>query len=144
MTFLLDARIELSPDEQDLIGPGDKYGVLDIVVYDSDARAEYDDAAYRHAIEAGEGLHFSTELLTALQYSISTLWSVAASLGNTAMAALSLRVTFRDLIEGVHVECPELEPILQAEKAIEGGAGYLAKFIATALTYDGREELYEL
>src|SRR6267142_1652761 len=110
MSFLLDARLELTPDERVLIDQ-DRYDVLGIVVYDSDARTEYDNRAYEHAQNAAAGPHISTDLLTALQYSISTLWSTAASLANSAFSAYQLRITFQDLIDGVHVEAMELEVI---------------------------------
>ena len=102
MMFLLDARLELTPDEHALLGDHDRYDILNIIVYDSDARTEYDNKAYEHAQSAAEGPHFSTDLLTALQYSISTLWSAASSVTNSALAAFSLRTSLPESLRVCH------------------------------------------
>lgn len=137
VTFMLDARLELSPEEEHLFS---KYNLHSLVVYDSDAYMYHADAAYERFDNATKVPLWEpsfTELA-------SSLWDNVAGLAHGVMTALSLRITLGDLIDGTHVECEALEQILVAEKNIVQAAQYLADYFAVALTFDGGEELREL
>lgn len=133
--FGLDARAELTPDEQALVR---KYNLGKLVVYDSEARKKRTESAYGHFDEAGSGPLVATGGSAA-----RSLWSNARGLASAAMMALSLRVTIDSLVAGQHIECKELDELLGAEGAIRNACGNLKAYLETALTFDGREEVVE-
>lgn len=132
--FGLDARAELTPDEQALVR---KYNLGKLVVYDSEARKKRAEAAYGHFDDAANTQGY--ELSTAGK----SLWKNARGLASTAMMALALRVTVDSLVAGQHIECKELDELLGAEGAIRNACGNLKAYLETALTFDGREEVVE-
>lgn len=133
--FGLDARADLSADEQSLVK---KYGLGKLVVYDSEARQKHQGAAYGHFDNAGSGPLVATGGSVA-----RSLWSNARGLASAAMMALSLRVTVDSLVSGQHIECKDLDELLGAEGAIRDACGNLKAYLETALTFDGREEVVE-
>jgi hypothetical protein len=133
--FALDARTDLSAEEQGLIK---KYGLGKLVVYDSEARKKHQGAAYGHFENAGSG-----PILTTGGGVARSLWSNARGLASTAMMALALRVTVDSLVSGQHIECKDLDELLGAEGAIRAACGNLKAYLETALTFDGREEVVE-
>lgn len=132
--FALDARTDLSPDEQGLVR---KYGLGKLVVYDSEARKKHGAAAYGHFDNAA-----NTPGLTASSAGRS-LWSNARGLASAAMMALTLRVTIDGLMGGQHIECKDLDELLGAEAAIVDACKSLKAYLDTAVTFDGREEVVE-
>jgi hypothetical protein len=134
--FTLDARAELSGDEQGLVK---KYALGKLVVYDSEARKKQTEAAYGHFSEAG-----GAPVIGATGSSIGrSLWSNARGLASAAMMALTLRVTVDSIIGGQHIECKDLDELLGAEAAIVDACKSLKAYLDTALTFDGREEVLE-
>ena len=127
--FQLDARADLSPDEQALVK---KYSLGKTIVYDSDARKKHSESATGHfgnaasSSSAGKGL-----------------WANARGLASVAMAALTLRVTVDSLIDGQHIECNSLNELLGAEGAIREACDNVKAYLQTAVTFDGREEIVE-
>jgi hypothetical protein len=132
--FGLDARAELSPDEQALIR---KYNLGKLVVYDSEARKKHQGSAYDHFGGAANTSGYD------LSSAGKSLWKNARGLASAAMMALSLRVTVDSLVSGQHIECKELDELLGAEGAIRDACGNLKAYLETALTFDGREEVVE-
>lgn len=132
--FGLDARADLSADEQGLVK---KYALGKIVVYDSEARKKHGDAAYGHFDNAASTPGFGASSAG------RSLWSGARGLANAAMMALSLRVTVESLISGQHIECKDLDELLGAEAAILAACKNLKAYLETAVTFDGREEVVE-
>jgi hypothetical protein len=132
--FVLDARTDLSPDEQGLVK---KYGLGKLVVYDSEARKKHGAAAYSHFDNAATTPGFGASSAG------RSLWSNARGLASAAMMALSLRVTVDDLINGRHIECKDLDELLGAEAAIVDACKNLKAYLETAVTFDGREEVVE-
>jgi hypothetical protein len=126
--FALDARAELSGDEQGLVR---KYALGKLVVYDSEARKKHGESAYGH---------FDNAANTTTGRS---LWSNARGLASAAMMALTLRVTVDSIIGGQHIECKDLDELLGAEAAIVDACKSLKAYLDTALTFDGREEVLE-
>ncbi len=138
MMFVLDARLDLSAEEEHLFR---KYGLQSLVVYDSDAFTRHADAAYTRFDQASNVsiLNPSFADLTA------SLWNNLAGAAESVMTALSLRITLGDLAQGVHVECEDLQQILIAEQNIYQAAQYVAEHFRIALTFsDAREELHEV
>jgi len=132
--FGLDARAELTPDEQSLVR---KYSLGKIVVYDSEARKKSAESAYGHFDDAANTPGYSGSSAA------RSLWKNARGLASAAMMALSLRVTVDSLVSGQHIECKELDELLGAEGAIRDACGNLKAYLETALTFDGREEVVE-
>lgn len=132
--FALDARAEISKDEQALVS---KYGLGKIVVYDSEARKKYGDAAYGHFDDAVNTQGFG------MSSAGKSLWKNARGIASAAMMALLLRVTVDGLVSGQHIECKDLDELLGAEAAILDACKRLKAYLETALTFDGREEVVE-
>lgn len=148
MIFLLDAQLDLTPDEQELF---EKYDLLSHVVYDSDAREQYAHAA----IERFEAATKPTKPIPIFEPSAADIASqfsnIASMLWNSAVGAtyglisdLSLRITLGTLIDGQHFESESLEEMLTVEDNIKQATEYLANYLHVALTFDGREDLSEL
>jgi len=133
--FGLDARAELTPDEQGLVK---KYALGKLVVYDSEARKKHQGVAYGHFDDAGGG-----PLVATAGSAGRSLWSNARGIASAAMMALSLRVTIDGLMGGQHIECKDLDELLGAEAAIVDACKSLKVYLETALTFDGREEVVE-
>jgi len=131
-TFTLDARIELSARDQDLVR---KYGLGDQVVYDSKARRARAETAYGNFDAAVTQSHSSVG---------RSLWSNAKGLAASAMMALSLRVTVNSLMRGQHIAAKDLDELLAAEAAIAEACRNLKAYLETAVSFDGREELIEI
>lgn len=127
--FVLDARVDVPPDDRDLIA---KYRLGGITVYDSKARKQHAETAYGHFTEAGMPVGAGR-----------SLWRSARGIASAAMMALSLRVTINKLISGQHIECKDLDELLGAEAAMVEACKNLRTYLDTARTFDGREELIE-
>ena len=132
--FALDARAELSADEQGLVK---KYALGKLVVYDSEARKKHGEAAYGHFDNAANTPGYTGSSAG------RSLWSNARGLASAAMMALTLRVTVDSLISGQHIECKDLDELLGAEAAIVDACKSLKAYLDTAVTFDGREEVFE-
>ena len=132
--FGLDARADLSADEQGLVK---KYGLGKLAVYDSEARKKHQGAAYGHFDDAVNAQGFG------LSSAGKSLWKNARGIASAAMMALSLRVTVDSLVSGQNIECKDLDELLGAEAAILDACKNLKAYLETALTFDGREEVVE-
>jgi hypothetical protein len=128
--FALDARVELSSSERDLVN---KYSLGNLSVYDSEARRKQTQAA----IEGYDAAAYTGGSLS------RQLMGAAKGMARSAMAALTLRVTINSLVSGQHIECKDLDELLGAEEAIRQACENLKAYITTALTFDGREEVHE-
>ncbi|WFU32437.1 hypothetical protein QA635_39195 [Bradyrhizobium brasilense] len=128
--FALDARADLSAEEKGLVS---KYGLGKLVVYDSQARKQHQEAAYGHFDEASVSSSAGRGW-----------WKNARGIASAAMMALSLRITVDGLMNGQHIECKDLDELLGAEAAILNACKSLRAYLDTAQTFDGREEVLEL
>ena len=116
VVFALDARVELTPEEQDNLK---KYKLGNQVIYNSEKSKKHLEVAGA-ALNAGAG----------------GLLKGAARL---AMAKLSLNITIEGLMRGQHIECKDLDELLGAEEAIMEACRSLKTYLDTAITFDGRE-----
>lgn len=132
VTFALDALVDLSAEEAALVK---KYALGKMVVYDSQNRQKYQDAAEDH-LAAAAGAY---DLKTAGK----SLWRQGRALANVAMAALSLRVTIDSLTGGQHIECKDMDELIGAESAMMSACKNVRSYLETALTFDGREDVFE-
>jgi hypothetical protein len=141
MIFVLDARMELTQEELDLVRT---YRLGNALVYESSGRQRRLEAkdAYLEMTKGGPGLKDSPG---------SQAWGIAKSffwMGragfSAATAALSLRITIDSLLSAVHVECKSMDELLEAERAIREAAQNLRGYLNVARTFDGREEIIEL
>lgn len=127
--FALDARADLSNDEKDLVK---KYGLGQLVVYDSANRRKHAESAAGHA-----------EAAVAERNAGGSVYRLARGYASMALSALSLRVTVDSLTRGQHIECKDLDELMGAEAAIVDACKNLKAYLETALTFDGREEVVE-
>ncbi len=134
--FQLDARADLSGDEQALVK---KYSLGKLVVYDSAARKKHDEAASAHFDAAAHAPVLASTGGTIAR----SLWSNARGLAHVAVSSLSLRVTVDSLTGGEHIECKDLNELLGAEIAIIDACRNVKAYLDTAINFDGREEVVE-
>jgi Domain of unknown function (DUF4189) len=141
IVFVLDARMELTADEFDLLR---KYRLGNDVVYESSSRQRRREATQAH-LEMTKGGPGLTDSAGAQMMGVAKtlFWFGRASISATA-ASLSLRITIHSLISGVHVECKSMSELLEAETAIREAADGLRAYLNVAATFDGREEIVEL
>lgn len=120
--FMLDARIELTPEEQQLIG---KYRLQKEVLYSSTDAQRHSEATLEALAQPG--------------------WrGLAKAAWSSARMALSLVCTVETLVKGQHIECKNVGELIAAEGAIVEAAQTLKAYLETAVTFDGREELIEI
>ena len=137
ITFLLDARLDLSRHELELF---EKYQLRDFVVYDSEPRIHHGDVAYTHFDKATKVPIWDPSF-----YDLAaSLWNNALGTAHGLMSYLSLHITLGDLINGQHIECEQLDQIIAAEENIATAAQFMADYFKVALSFDGGEDLREL
>jgi len=139
--FVLDARMELTRDEQELLV---KYRLGNDVVYESSSRKRQNESTLAHLEMTKGGPSLRDSAGAQLWGAAKTMfWLGRAGLSATS-AALSLCVTINSLISGVHVECKSMGELLGAEKAIREAAENVRAYLDVAVTFDGREMIVEL
>jgi hypothetical protein len=121
VVFTLDAKIDPTAEEQLLIR---RYKLGKMTVYNSEATQKHATAAIEYAERGG-------------------LMGLAKAAVRGGMAALSLRCTIDSLTGGQRIECQDLPELLGAEEAIREACQTAKMFLATAVTFDGREEILE-
>ncbi|UCI07374.1 hypothetical protein [Mesorhizobium sp. B1-1-8] len=114
--FVLDARAELRHEEAEYVR---KYGLGKEVVYASEA-------AKSHAAAASSG------------------GGLFRTLKELALTKLSLVITVDSLTRGQLIEGKDLSEIMAAEEAVMTACQNLKGFLATAATFDGREQVFDI
>jgi hypothetical protein len=141
MIFVLDARMELTQEELDLVRT---YRLGSSLVYESGDRQRRKEATLSHLEMTKGGPGFRDAPSSQLWGAAKTFfWMGRAGISATA-AALSLQVTIDSLMSGVHIECKSMDELLEAERAIREAAQNLRGYLDVARTFDGREEIVEL
>jgi hypothetical protein len=144
--YVLDARIDPSPAEADLIAT---HSVGEIIVFDSEQRKQRLEKAQAHAEALSEqpilpkGNTTEDIFLSTLSTIGSTLFGLGGATYNLIAASLDVRVTFDDLISGAHLESEHSTEILDAENIIRHSIEALQAHLANLHTFDGRDEFYE-
>lgn len=115
VSFVLDARVDLSPDEASAVK---KYALGGQVLYNS--------ANSKHYLEKAQSSGFM------------------GSVASLAMAKMSLNISVDSLTKGQHIECKDLDELLGAEEAIHNACQSIRSYIDVAQTFDGREIVVDI
>jgi hypothetical protein len=118
--FCIDARAHLTDEERKSV---DKYKLGKECIYSSEMS--------KRAMATGDA---------ALDGSVR---GSLKSMVMTTVAALSMNITVNSLVAGQHVECKSLDELTAVEEAIMLGALNLHRYLETAKTFDGREDVFE-
>jgi hypothetical protein len=139
--FVLDARMEIPPEEYNLI---QKYRLGNELIYDSSARQEHEKAMKEH-LERSKNEHAGYRGSAGEQlWGVGkTFYRIARAGVSATRASLSLRITVHSLMRGVHIECKSMAELLTAENAIAKAGETLRWYLNEAATFDGREEVHE-
>jgi hypothetical protein len=153
VVFILEARVELTPDEEELF---ERYQLADVVVYDSENRAYYAEASAESYLASSESFgsvpilirgtsaeQVASEIASIIGGIAAGFWHLGEGMAYHAASALSLRITIGSLVEGHYLESESLEEVLALSGTIKASVEYLAAYFSLALTFDGREELDE-
>jgi hypothetical protein len=147
MTFILEVRLDLDDDEQELF---DQYGLRKLIVYDSQALQDAAQAADEHR----EALHaerpklphdasITDQVVNDFSNVTSAIYHTFAALGHDLYSWLTLQITLGSLVDGQVIESQNLEEILTIADLIRQAAEYTAGYFKLALEFDDREELSE-
>ena len=138
LIYMLDARIDVSAEAQPLI---QKHNLGSRVIYESEARQRHAARAQEHLAGSRDGTSLFAPPSKQAAGVAKTFWKLGRAAVSAARASLSLRITVASLMSGVHVECKDMEELLEAEGAIREAKENLEGFLETAKTFDGREEI---
>lgn len=107
------------------------------------SQAYLDLAVARDTLEAEPVDTSEVSLLNPLPLSFigSALWKQVRLASNASALKRAHRITVRDLVDGVHLESPDVEEIALTEKLISDGAERLSRTLDLAGGYSGRTEL---
>ncbi len=145
---MLDARLDLNPEEQTLLNKYETQ-LFDLVLYDSDARVQHEHSAqerYQAAAESAEAVPLFpdiNDIPSAIGNFFSSLWNLGAGATHDVISTLSLQLTLRSLLAGLHVESESMHEILYIAGKMKLAAEDLSEVFHLALTFDGSEDLSE-
>lgn len=122
--FCLDIRADYSAEEQQNI---QKYKLGSQGIYNSRA-------AQKH-LSAAEGHLDRTQSGSAGQ----RMGGLVKGAFSMALAHMQLNVTVGSLARGHHIECKDLEELLEAEDALRNASKNLTRFLEVANTFNGSE-----
>ena len=121
VTFCLDARTELAPDEADDVK---KYKLGGLVIYNSEA-------SKKHLDSTAAGLNSGGAM------------GILKGAAGLAMSKMSLNITIDSLTSGQHIEAKDMAEALGAEEAIKHACENMKGYLAAASTFDDQEEVIE-
>ena len=119
--FCLDARVQLTPEEQASVN---RYKLGGQLIYNSEAS--------KQRVKAGEAAMAD-----------GTGSGGFKALAQFALARLHLNITVDSLQRGQHIECKSLDELLGAEEALMEACQNLRAYLDTAASFDGREVLVD-
>ena len=126
--FCLDVRADYSPEEQSNIG---KYKLGGQAIYNSQAARKHLDNAGTHLDRTQAGS--VGERAAGLARGVVSL----------AMAKMHLNITIDSLGRGQHIECKDLEELLEAEDTVRTACKNVTRYLETAATFNGSETVIE-
>ena len=126
--FCLDVRADYTPEEKSNIN---KYRLGPQIIYNSRAAQKHLEAAGAHLDRTQEGPTGNR---------VMGLVRGATSL---AMANMQLSISIASLGRGHHVECKDLEELLESEDTIRTACKNLTRYLEVASTFDGSELVVE-
>jgi len=139
LIYMLDARIDASQETLSLIA---KHKLGNRLIYESEARQKHAAAAQGHLAATRGGPSLLAPASEQAKGAVGTLWNLGRATVSAVIASLALRITVNSLLSGVHVECKDMEELLEAEAAIREAKENLEGFLEAAQTFDGREEIH--
>ena len=128
VVFCLDVRADYSPEERANIN---RYKMGSHIIYNNRAaqkhiaRADTQAARVRHG---GWG-------------DMAAGW--ALSWTSVAMAKMSLNISIGSLGQGHHIECKDLDELLEAEDTVRNACKGVTRYLEVAATFDGSEVVIE-
>lgn len=126
--FCLDARADYSREEQSNIG---KYKLGSQVIYNSRTAQKHLDSAGAHLDRTQVG-------------TLANRWAgLARGAVSLAMARMSLNISIDSLGRGQHIECKDLEELLEAEDTVRTACKSVTRWLEAAATFDGSEIVIE-
>lgn len=126
--FCLDVRADYSSEERDNVR---KYKLGPQIVYSSRA-------ARKHLDRASD--QFDGTQTRELKGQFASLARGAFSL---ALAKMSLNISIASLERGHHIECKDLDELLEAEDALREACKNVTRYLEIAATFDGSEVVIE-
>ncbi len=126
--FCLDVRADYSPEEQSNIG---KYKLGGEPIYNSAA-------AKKHLDSAGTQLERTQSGTVGERFA-----GLARGSMSLVMAKLNLNITIASLGRGHHIECKDLEELLEAEDTVRTACKNVTRYLEVARTFDGSEVVIE-
>ena len=146
MLFCVDARAFLAAEEQANV---QRYRLGGQVIYSSQAaRKHAENAAQRRTTGSAYG-EFARERAGELEVGrtgrllADTMGHYAVGMIHGLAARLSLNITIDSIQRGQHIECKDLDEVLDAENALMEACKNLTGYLQTAATFDGREVLID-
>jgi hypothetical protein len=137
--YMLDARIDASQETLHLISRHSLGGRL---IYESEARQKHAANAQGHLANTRGGPSLLAPASEQAMGAAKTMWKLGRAAVSAVRASLALRITVNGLLSGVHVECKDMDELLEAEDAIRKAKENLEGYIEAAKTFDGREEIH--
>jgi hypothetical protein len=126
--FCLDVRADYSPAEQSNIG---KYKLGGQTIYNSRA-------AQKHLDNAGAQLD-KTQTGSAGERAAG----LARGVFSLAMAKMNLNISIASLGRGHHIECKDLEELLESEDTVRTACKNVTRYLEIAETFNGSETVIE-
>jgi hypothetical protein len=126
--FCLDVRADYTPDERENIR---RHKLGGEIVYAS--------RKARQRVERGKAHLAASTVQTGTQM----MSSLARSVGSLALSRLHLNISVASLARGHHIECRDLEEMMEAEHDLRGACLNVSKYLAIAETFDGAEVIVE-
>jgi hypothetical protein len=126
--FCLDVRADYTPEEKSNIN---KYKLGPQTIYNSRAAQKHLEAAGAHLDRTQEGPTGNRVL------------GLVRGATSLAMANMQLSISIASLGRGHHVECKDLEELLESEDTIRTACKNLTRYLEVASTFDGSELVVE-
>jgi hypothetical protein len=126
--FCLDIRADYSPEQRDNIR---KYKLGGQTIYNSQSARKHLETAGAHldrTQSGGVGERAS---------------GLARGMLSMAMAKMSLNISIASLGRGHHIECKDLEELLEAEDTVRNACKNVTRYLDVAATFNGSEIVIE-
>lgn len=136
--YMLDARLDVSAEVRDLII---QHRLGKRLIYESSARQKHRAAVQGH-LEGTRGNNpFFAPPAAQAKGAAKTMWKIGRAVVSAARASLALKITVDSLIAGVHVECKDMDELLEAEGAVREAKENIEGYISGFRSFDGTEEV---
>jgi hypothetical protein len=144
VVFGIVANLSMTKDE---LAKVRRYWLGRVIAFDSLRRQRQNELARMHLqlaasvkTEAKDKRALS-QLWTFLKAILLSVFYLLRALFSFLFGFLFIRITIAKLVRGAVIESKDLVLILQAKTAIEETTDYLKEYLATANTFDGRDEV---